>query len=301
MTVTRPVCKGNTLYTVVCQNDTPPHSLLLLLPSSSSSLRLTTLETESGGRISSLERELANANDLLSSARQHGSLPFTEGDLLSLSPTAASASTQLRSGMTLTQIYSRYVESCDQLQAEKEENARLNNYLNQILKELDEKAPALQKLRRDHDIAVQQNEHLQQQMEGMLEECEVLRIEVEEGRKVEREKERENQRLSALTADLSRQVKTLLRECEEARGGVASTSHDISSTDITSSHQVYMYMYMWCVYMYAVDTERLTSCFPLSTLFSPPPLSLSLFLLFPPPSSSSFSFSSSYSSSSPFS
>lgn len=140
--------------------------------------------------------------------------------------------------MTLTQIYSRYVESCDQLQAEKEENARLNNYLEHIMKELDEKTPALQKLRQDHDIAVNHCEELQQRLGEILDECEMLRIEVEDGRKLEREKERENKRLSALSADLSRQVKVLLRECEEARGGVTSMSHDISSTDITSSSQV---------------------------------------------------------------
>lgn len=54
-------------------------------------------------------------------------------------------------GLTLTQIYTQYVQSTDELQLVKDENARLNNYLTQIMEELDEKTPALQKLRRDHD------------------------------------------------------------------------------------------------------------------------------------------------------
>ena len=57
--------------------------------------------------------------------------------------------------MTLTQIYTHYVQSTDELGKLKEENIQLNNYLKQIMEELDEKTPALQRLRRDHD-ALQQ-------------------------------------------------------------------------------------------------------------------------------------------------
>ena len=194
--------------------------------------------TENAYLITTLQTELSNANDLLNSARQHGFLPNTEGDLLSLSPSAAGVSAQLRSGLTLTQIYSRYVESCDQLTKEKEENGRLNNYLERILTELDEKTPALQRLRQDHDAALTRCDQLQNRFDEILEECEILRVEVEEGKRSEREKERENRRLSSLTADLSRQVKVLLRECEAARGNVSMTQDDISSSDITSSSQV---------------------------------------------------------------
>lgn len=82
----------------------------------------------------------------------------------------------------------------------------------------------------------------QDKLENVLEECETLRLESEEALKVTRSVERENKRLKVLCGDLGRQVKTLLKECEEARGGVASTSHDwshdISSDDITTSSQV---------------------------------------------------------------
>ena len=57
--------------------------------------------------------------------------------------------------MTLTQIYTRYVQSTDELGKLKEENIQLNNYLKQIMEELDEKTPALQRLRRDHDVLQQ--------------------------------------------------------------------------------------------------------------------------------------------------
>lgn len=76
----------------------------------------------------------------------------------------------------------------------------------------------------------------------VYQECETLRTESEEAIKQSRITERENKRLKSLTADLGRQVQMLLKECEEARGGVVSSSHDqsrdISSHDISSSAQV---------------------------------------------------------------
>ena len=48
-------------------------------------------------------------------------------------PTAATTSKMLKSGMTLTQIYNEYVQATDSLLLEKQENTRLNTYLDQIL------------------------------------------------------------------------------------------------------------------------------------------------------------------------
>ena len=169
-------------------------------------------------------------------------VPLTEGEVLSISPVATSTSALLKSGMTLTQIYSKLVDTTEQLQAAQEENAHLNNYLEQILKELDEKTPALQKLRRDYDFAVENCTGLQQKLESVVEECDLMRLEGEDSIKNLRASEREKKRLQALVSDLGRQVRVLLTECEEARGGVVSTSHDwsrdLSSDDITSSSQV---------------------------------------------------------------
>lgn len=84
----------------------------------------------------------------------------------------------------------------------------------------------------------------QDQITGLLEEFETVRLESEESIKFSRSLERENKRLKTLSGDLGRQVKVLLKEVEEARGGVASTSHDwshdLSSDDVTSSSQVHV-------------------------------------------------------------
>ena len=58
---------------------------------------------------------------------------MSEEKLETLFPTAAATSKMLKSGMSLTQIYNEYVKASDALQFEKEENKRLNTYLDKIL------------------------------------------------------------------------------------------------------------------------------------------------------------------------
>lgn len=106
----------------------------------------------------------------------------------------------------MTQLYSLYVGVCEQLEQEREENAKLNNSITQIMQELDEKTPALQQLRLNYDVAVKSNEAMSLRLSSSLEECEGLRYEAEDAVKQSKVTERENQRLKSLTADLSRQV-----------------------------------------------------------------------------------------------
>ena len=72
----------------------------------------------------------------------------------------------------------------------------------------------------------------------------MLRLESDDVSRQSKLQEKENDRLKKLVADLSKQVKVLLQECEEARGDGAGsrdadmTSHDISSGDVSSSSEV---------------------------------------------------------------
>ena len=106
--------------------------------------RFESQEQDLQAKITSLERELAHANNLLAASKQqHSSL---QGEVLALSPAAAKASALLKSGLSLTQIYSQYVEVNEELVREKEETARLGNLLEHINQELEEKTPALQQV-----------------------------------------------------------------------------------------------------------------------------------------------------------
>lgn len=53
--------------------------------------------------------------------------------MATLSPCAASASRLIKSGMTLTQIYSQYATVSEELLLEKEENRKLKLYVTTIL------------------------------------------------------------------------------------------------------------------------------------------------------------------------
>ena len=68
------------------------------------------MEEDVSSEIDQLKSELTHANELLTSMRQKKSVSLVEGEVLSLSPAAAKASAMFKSGLTLTQIYSKYVE-----------------------------------------------------------------------------------------------------------------------------------------------------------------------------------------------
>ena len=104
-------------------------------------------------------------------------------------------------------LHLHVLQATEELQRQKDENLSLNNYIEQIMQELNDKTPALQQLRRDYDTTMQNNTQLSQKLNSMFEECESLRLESEDSVKQAKIKERENQRLKQLTADLGRQVK----------------------------------------------------------------------------------------------
>lgn len=190
--------------------------------------------------ISSLKSELEHANDLLKAANAHN----LDSALSDLAPSAAIASKLLKSGMSLTQIYSQLVKVTDELSQEKEENRRLNGTISSILQELQEKAPLLQKQKADYEEVLESNLALTQQAETTLMECSKLREDNNETSKIANHFNRENGRLKGELADLGRQVCFLLKEIEHSRGGLLpngdhdssqATSNTTNSSDLSSA------------------------------------------------------------------
>ena len=83
--------------------------------------------------VKDLRLELEHANELLDDARKKGLVVPTDTMIAEMSPSAAATSKLLKSGMTLTQIYSEYIRVSESLRAEKDENSRLDNNLNSIM------------------------------------------------------------------------------------------------------------------------------------------------------------------------
>lgn len=76
------------------------------------------------------------------------------------------------------ELQMRYEETSRALQAEKSENRRLSNYLNQILKEIEDKAPLIQEQRVEYEKTLRRNERLASNLETAMSEIDALRTEV---------------------------------------------------------------------------------------------------------------------------
>ncbi|KAL6486019.1 hypothetical protein MHYP_G00054110 [Metynnis hypsauchen] len=193
-------------------------------------------------QIGSLEKELDNANELLSDTKHRvGSTSasvLVEEPLTTMSPTAA-AVTKIKPGMKLTEIYTAYIESQEQLQLERLENKRVNKYLDDIVQEVEAKAPLLKRQREEFERMQKSVASLTTKLEQAVQEVQRLQREADEANKRSSVLERDNQRFEVQLADMAQQVRVLLVELEEARGNhVLHDEDDVSSADVSSTSEV---------------------------------------------------------------
>ena len=114
--------------------------------------------------IRALRKELTDANELINTLKHRG---LTEEGIAALSPAAAAASKLIKSGMSLTQVYTQLVTCQEELLAAEDEKRRLNSYLEQILGDIEQRAPALKKQRDEYDRAVTTVNELSKQIEEL--------------------------------------------------------------------------------------------------------------------------------------
>ncbi|XP_040841313.1 nucleoprotein TPR isoform X5 [Ochotona curzoniae] len=195
------------------------------------------VEKEMLEKIGKLEKELENANDLLSATKRKGAI-LSEEELVAMSPTAAAVAKIVKPGMKLTELYNAYVEAQDQLLLEKLENKRINKYLDEIVKEVEAKAPILKRQREEYERAQKAVASLSVKLEQAMKEIQRLQEDTDKARKHSSVLERDNQRLEIQVKDLSQQIRVLLMELEEARGNHVIRDEEVSSADISSSSEV---------------------------------------------------------------
>ncbi|XP_071342326.1 translocated promoter region b, nuclear basket protein isoform X2 [Trachinotus anak] len=192
-------------------------------------------------RIQGLEKELDNANELLSSSKLRGPIGttsvLTEEQMTTMSPTAAAVS-KIKPGMKLTELYTAYVESQEQLQLERLENKRVNKYLDDIVQEVEAKAPILKRQRDEHERMQKSVASLSAKLEQAVKEVHRLQRESDEANKRSSVLERDNQRCELQLGDMAQQVRVLLIELEEARGNHVVHEEDVSSADVSSTSEV---------------------------------------------------------------
>ena len=175
--------------------------------------------------IRALRKELTDANELIQNLKQKG---LTEEGIEALSPAAAAASKLIKSGMTLTQVYSQLVTCQEELLSAEDEKRRLNSYLEQILCDIEQRAPALKKQRDEYERAVATVNQLTKQIEVLQEaNADDAEAAMTFKRKLE-VSQRDNERLVKQGHDLGQQVAVLLREVEAARFGRTAARLDES-------------------------------------------------------------------------
>ncbi|NXA49130.1 TPR protein, partial [Nothocercus julius] len=195
------------------------------------------MEKELKEKISKLEKELENANDLLSATKRKGAI-LSEEELAAMSPTAAAVAKVVKPGMKLTELYNAYVETQDQLLLEKLENKRINKYLDEIVQEVEAKAPILKRQREEFERSQKAVASLSAKLEQAMKEIQRLQEDADVANKHASVLERENQRLEIQVKDLSQQIRVLLMEVEEARGNHVIRDEEVTSPDISSSSEV---------------------------------------------------------------
>ncbi|CAM4689908.1 unnamed protein product [Leuciscus chuanchicus] len=190
-------------------------------------------------KISSQEKELENANELLSDTKHRGTASIlSEEHVTTMSPTAAAVA-KIKPGMKLTEIYTAYVETQEQLQREKLENKRLHKYLDDIVQEMESKAPILKRQREEYERMQKSVSSLSSKLEQAVMEVHRLQKEADEGNKRASVLERDNQRFEVQLADMAQQVRVLLIELEEARGNhVMREEDEMCSADVSSTSEV---------------------------------------------------------------
>ncbi|NXU46311.1 TPR protein, partial [Drymodes brunneopygia] len=195
------------------------------------------MEKELKEKINKLEKELENANDLLSATKRKGAI-LSEEELAAMSPTAAAVAKVVKPGMKLTELYNAYVETQDQLHMEKLENKRINKYLDEIVQEVEAKAPILKRQREEFERSQKAVASLSAKLEQAMKEIHRLQDSADQANKHASFFERESQRLEVRVKDLSQQICVLLMELEEARGNHVIRDEAVSSADISSSSEV---------------------------------------------------------------
>uniref|UniRef100_A0A8C8G981 Nucleoprotein TPR n=1 Tax=Oncorhynchus tshawytscha TaxID=74940 RepID=A0A8C8G981_ONCTS len=184
--------------------------------------------------------ELENAN-LRASDKKRSMPVLTEEELDSMCPTAAAVAKIVKPGMKFMELYNAFVDIQDQLLVEKQENRRVTRVLDEIVQEVEEKAPILKRQREEYESMQRSMNSLCAKLEQARTEIHSLQKETDEAKKHCSNLEKDNQRSERELEDMSQQVRVLLVELEEARGNPVvreETMNLSSSSEIINPRQV---------------------------------------------------------------
>ncbi|KAH8301691.1 hypothetical protein KR059_008707 [Drosophila kikkawai] len=176
---------------------------------------------EMNKKIGDLKREIADANELLKEAQER----TLESAICQLAPSAAVASRLMRSDLSLTELYSMYAKTSEELEVRNRENAQLMLQIKSILEEVSESAPLVQKQGSDHQKLTEAHALLTEERNQLAERNLSLEHELERTTFSLTHCQKEAKKLKQTHSDLSRQVCMLLDELNCLRSGVPRIRH----------------------------------------------------------------------------
>uniref|UniRef100_A0A8C6PTA8 Nucleoprotein TPR n=1 Tax=Nothobranchius furzeri TaxID=105023 RepID=A0A8C6PTA8_NOTFU len=194
----------------------------------------TRLEADLREKIKKMEKELENAT---TKAAGKGVPSLSEEQLDSMCPSAAAIAAIVKPGMKFFDLYNAYAECQTQLHLEKQETRRVSRVLDEIVQEVESKAPVLRHQREEYESMQRSMASLCNKLEQARTEIYGLQKEKEEAKQSRDALERDKLRTERLLEDTSTQLCTLLVELEEARGNQVRKD-DGSSADISSTSEV---------------------------------------------------------------
>ncbi|XP_034744113.1 nucleoprotein TPR-like isoform X2 [Etheostoma cragini] len=194
------------------------------------------LEAELREKIKKMEKELENAT--MKAAGKHCCVPsLSEEQLDTMCPSAAAIAAIVKPGMKFFDLYNAYAECQTHLQLEKQETRRVSRVLDEIVQEIESKAPVLKRQREEYESMQRSMASLCNKLEQARTEIYSLQKEKEEAKQRCDTMERNKMRTERQLEDTSAQVCSLLVELEEARGNQV-TKEDGSSANISSTSEV---------------------------------------------------------------
>uniref|UniRef100_A0A2M4B7Z9 Nucleoprotein TPR n=1 Tax=Anopheles marajoara TaxID=58244 RepID=A0A2M4B7Z9_9DIPT len=172
--------------------------------------------------------ELKHANQLLEEAR----VESLEHAVEKLAPSAAATSRMLKSGMSLTQVYSKFVQASEELIETRKDNDKLRLQMSNILAEVECSAPKITHVERLCRNLKDQNEELNSQLAVLINENGELKSELKQLWEKLRNASAENDKLQKTRSDLSRQVCSLLEETTRLSTGARSQTDESLTSNL---------------------------------------------------------------------
>ncbi|PRD30611.1 UNVERIFIED_CONTAM: Tpr [Trichonephila clavipes] len=198
------------------------------------------VENKCKAQLEEKQNEITKLKDELRRVKEaaHG---LNQDTIEKIFPVAAATSKVLHSGITLTELYVEYTRIQEELQIQKDENANLTRELKQIISEIEEKTPIINQRMLEYDKMNETISSLKSRLANSMSEFDQVLQERNDINRLYNLSERENTRLKSQVTDLNKQVQVLLKEVEEARGGVIKNdrgSSAMNEEEVTSRDDI---------------------------------------------------------------